>query len=249
VPRKGVDNAIRALGLLGREHGLAPRLLVVGGSDRVPDPTRLPELARLMAIADEEGVLDRVEFVGRRDRAELAAYYNAADIFVTTPWYEPFGITPLEAMACGTPVIGSNVGGIKFSVRDGETGYLVPPNDPAALAERIAHLYRHPKLLALLGRQAIRRVNDLFTWDRVATGIADVYEEVVRVAELSEPDASDRRARDTPPRRTSPEHQVVAAEATPAAAGAPRTQRTQEVPRLPVHRSTAAARRPGGTRR
>jgi phosphoheptose isomerase len=81
------------------------------------------------------------------------------------------------------------VGGIKFSVRDGETGYLVPPNDPDALAERAAHLYRHPKLLAVQGRQAIRRVNDLFTWERVTAGIATAYEEVVvsgRVARRQE---------------------------------------------------------------
>jgi phosphoheptose isomerase len=98
---------------------------------------------------------------------------------VTTPWYEPFGITPVEAMACGTPVIGSNVGGIKFTVRDGETGYLVPPDDPAAIAERIAHLFRHPRLLNVFRRQAIRRVNDLFTWHSVATGVAAVYEDVL----------------------------------------------------------------------
>ena len=101
-----------------------------------------------------EGVADRVTFVGSRSRDELKYYYSAADVFVTTPWYEPFGITPLEAMACGTPVVGSNVGGIKFTVRDGETGYLVPAKDPAALAERIAYLYQNPKLLGVLSRQA-----------------------------------------------------------------------------------------------
>src|ERR687886_510592 len=111
--------------------------------------------------------------------------WGAADMFITTPWYEPFGITPLEAMACGTPVVGANVGGIKFSVRDGETGYLVPPSDPAALAERLAHLYRHPRLLSVLGRQAIRRVNDLFTWERVAGSMASLYDEVLVAQRLS----------------------------------------------------------------
>jgi hypothetical protein len=82
-------------------------------------------------------------------------------------------------MVCGTPVIGTNVGGIKFTVRDGETGYLVAPKDPVAIAERIAHLYQHPKLMALLSGQAVRRVNDLFTWKRVAKGMMDVYEEVL----------------------------------------------------------------------
>jgi phosphoheptose isomerase len=179
VPRKGVDNAIRGLGSLVHDRGVPARLLVVGGSTREPDLDADPELARLAEVAREARVEDRVEFVGRRDRHELATYYNAADIFISTPWYEPFGITPLEAMACGTPVLGSNVGGIKFSVRDGETGYLVPPNDPATLAERAAHLYKHPKLMTVFGRQAIRRVNDLFTWERVAASMAALYDDVL----------------------------------------------------------------------
>src|SRR5207245_2582946 len=86
------------------------------------------------------------------------------------------------AMACGTPVIGSNVGGIKYSVRDGETGYLVPPRDPDVLAERLAYLYQQPKVMSLLSRQAIRRANDLFTWEKVATSVAAVYEEVLAAA-------------------------------------------------------------------
>src|SRR5207302_4451634 len=121
----------------------------------------------LQEVAREEGVAERVTFVGRRDRNELAAYYSAADVFVSTPWYEPFGITPVEAMACGTPVVGSNVGGIKFTVRDNETGYLVPPRDPEALAERLSYMYRHPKIRSLLWRQGRQRVRDLFTSQKV----------------------------------------------------------------------------------
>jgi D-inositol-3-phosphate glycosyltransferase len=109
----------------------------------------------------------------------LRWFFSAADIFVSTPWYEPFGITPVEAMACGTPVIGSNVGGVKFSVRDAETGYLVPARDPDALAERIAHLYAHPKLLEAFSEQAKVRANDLFTWGRSARAIAGVYEDIL----------------------------------------------------------------------
>jgi phosphoheptose isomerase len=195
VPRKGVDTVIRAVARLEEEHGTKVRLVIVGGPDRDPDLEGTPELARLAAIAEDEGVADRVSFVGRRDRAELKAYYNAADIFVSTPWYEPFGITPVEAMACGTPVVGSRVGGIKYSVRDGETGYLVPPNDPSALAERVAHLYRHPKLLSVFGRQAIHRANDLFTWERVANGVAGVYEDVLLEGRLARHDEAERLAR------------------------------------------------------
>src|SRR4029453_827044 len=81
------------------------------------------------------------------------------------------------------PVIGANVGGIKFTVRDGETGYLVAPDKPEALAERIAHLYRHPRLLGLFRRQAIKRANDLFTWEGVATGAAALYGDVLAAGE------------------------------------------------------------------
>ncbi len=179
VPRKGVDAVIRGVARLRRDHGVSARLLIVGGETNDPDPGATPEIGRLQAIARDEGVADAVVFVGRRGREMLRHYYSAADVFVTTPWYEPFGITPVEAMACGTPVIGANVGGIKFTVRDGETGYLVPPEDPGAIAERIAHLFRHPRLMTVFRRQAIRRANDLFTWRHVASGVATLYEEVL----------------------------------------------------------------------
>ncbi|MFN2489997.1 MAG: glycosyltransferase [Actinomycetota bacterium] len=182
VPRKGVETVVRAFARLCNEHAVTARLLLVGGESEEPDPIQTPELGRLARIAEEEGIAPRVTLVGRRSREALRWYFSAADVFVSTPWYEPFGMTPVEAMACGTPVVGSNVGGIKFSVRDGETGYLVPPRDPEALAERIAHLYAHPKLMATLARQAIRRANDLFTWATVARSIAYVYEGVLAQA-------------------------------------------------------------------
>ena len=178
VPRKGVDNVIRALALLPRE--VPARLLIVGGESREPDERATPEIGRLRRIAQECGIADRVEFLGQRQRAELPACYAAADVFCSTPWYEPFGITPLEAMACGTPVIGSAVGGIKYSVVDGVTGYLVPPHDAAALAERLAQLHANPSLAQALGRAGIRRVRSLFTWEQVARQLAEVYAEVRR---------------------------------------------------------------------
>jgi glycosyltransferase involved in cell wall biosynthesis/phosphoheptose isomerase len=179
VPRKGVDTAIRGFGRLIKQHGVPARLLIVGGESEDANPELTPEIGRLLAIAQEEGVANYVNFRGRRGRETLKYYYSAADVFVTVPWYEPFGITPVEAMACGTPVVGSNVGGIKYTVRDGETGYLVPPKDPDGLGERLAYLYQHPKLLSMLSRQAIRRANDLFTWKKIAAAVAAVYEEVL----------------------------------------------------------------------
>jgi glycosyltransferase involved in cell wall biosynthesis len=109
----------------------------------------------------------------------LKYYYSAADVFVTAPWYEPFGITPVEAMACGTPVIASNVGGLKFTVLDGETGFLAPPRDPDALSERLADFFARPDRAATMSQLAICRANELFTWRQVSRQIADVYEEVL----------------------------------------------------------------------
>src|SRR5690606_28363167 len=106
--------------------------------------------------------------------------YSAADVFVTTPWYEPFGITPVEAMACARPVIGAAVGGIQDTVLDGRTGYLVPPNDPEALAGRIARIAAQPELGYRMGRAGLARARRLFTWKRVAQDLVEVYESAVR---------------------------------------------------------------------
>jgi len=173
VPRKGVDTVIEALAKLKYKEERV-RLVIVGG-----DADTAEELQRLRQLAGRLRISDKVIFAGQRSREELKYYYAAADIFITTPWYEPFGITPLEAMACGTPVIGSNVGGIKFSVADGHTGLLVPPKDPEALAVKIGSLLRSPARLKDMGSNAIRRINKLFTWQLVAQDMSTVYEKIL----------------------------------------------------------------------
>jgi phosphoheptose isomerase/glycosyltransferase involved in cell wall biosynthesis len=181
VPRKGVDTAVEAFARLVDDHGWSRgRLLIVGGESETPDPIATPEIGRLSTLARTLGIDDRVTFVGRRSRAELRMYYSAADVFVTVPWYEPFGITPVEAMACGTPVVGADVGGIRFSVLDGETGYLVPAHDPATVADRVARIVADPELRERLSRQAIARAERLFTWAKVTTSLEIVYRDVVR---------------------------------------------------------------------
>jgi D-inositol-3-phosphate glycosyltransferase len=187
VPRKGVDTTLEAFSLVRRRYRIPAKLLIVGGEPGDP------ERARLQSIARSEGVDDHVIFGGRCGRESLRWYYSAADLFVSTPWYEPFGITPVEAMACGTPVIGSNVGGIKFSVRDGETGYLVPPKDPGATAAKIAHLLKNPKLLRAFSAQAHRRSHDLFNWKTIASSLETVYEDVIAAGSPSRK-ALDERA-------------------------------------------------------
>jgi phosphoheptose isomerase len=190
VPRKGVDTLVRALGMLRHEHELEPRLLVVGGDSDQPDPGKTPEIGRLSAIARDEGVDDLVTFTGRRERDCIRYYYSAADVFVTTPAYEPFGMTPLEAMACARPVIGAKVGGIKYTVEHGMTGFLVPPGDAGALAERLAFLLRNPEVAERMGRAGLERARARFTWTGVTKLIASVYESV-----LSQPARTSSAAR------------------------------------------------------
>jgi len=175
VPRKGVDTLVEAFALL--PDRLDARLVIVGG-----EPGGSPEADRLAVLARELGIAERVAFAGSRPQSELYRYYGAADAAVTVPHYEPFGMTPLEAMACATPVVGACVGGIKTSVADDETGYLVPPKDPEALASRLARLLSDPALRRRMGRAARRRIEDHYTWERVATLADATFSEVVREA-------------------------------------------------------------------
>lgn len=186
VPRKGVDNGILALKYL-RNLKKKVRLVIVGGDTDDPDLSSSPEIGRMMLLAKDEGVIDNICFAGRKQRHLLKYYFSAADIFITTPWYEPFGITPLESMACGTPVIGSNVGGIRYSVKDGETGYLVPPKDPGALAEKIAHLLSNPTIMKKMKSRSIQRVQQQFTWQRIAEHMHDLYTEILSGEPIRKP--------------------------------------------------------------
>jgi D-inositol-3-phosphate glycosyltransferase len=177
VPRKGIETVIRAMTILSKRFNISAKLLVVGGNSDHADSKSTPEIGRLRLIAIEQKVHRQIVFLGRKPRNLLKFYYNAADVFVTTPLYEPFGITPLESMACGTPVIGSNVGGIKFTVQDGATGFLVPPEDPEKLAEKMAQCFGNDALLKSLKSQAIRRAG-LFIWPNIVYSVESLYQEV-----------------------------------------------------------------------
>ncbi len=175
VPRKGIDNVIEALAILRARHEVDAQLLVVGGETDAQADGAAPELCRLRALAGRLGIAEHVLFTGRKERAELRYYYGAADVFVTTPWYEPFGITPVEAMACARPVIGADVGGIKSTVIDGDTGFLVPARNPDALAARLSVLHRDPALARRMGSAGRRRACRFYTWRTVAQQAVAIY--------------------------------------------------------------------------
>jgi glycosyltransferase involved in cell wall biosynthesis len=172
VPRKGVDDVIRALVRLPSVE------LVVAGGPADRDLDRDPEVRRLRDVARAHGVGDRVRFVGSVPRPEVPDLIRSADVVVSAPWYEPFGIVPVEAMACGRPVVGTAVGGLLDTVVPGRTGLLVPPRDPMALAEAIGQLLANPSLRARMGDEAVARVRQHFTWDQVARATLDVYDAV-----------------------------------------------------------------------
>ncbi|MDP9370298.1 MAG: glycosyltransferase, partial [Chloroflexota bacterium] len=182
LPRKDVRNVVRAFASLVRDREAAgrpaPKLLLVGGETGAPDPTATPEIGVLQGMAADLGVADLVCFTGNCQQDVLHRYYGASDVVVTTPWYEPFGLTPLEGMACGRPVVGSAVGGITFTIAEGVTGFLVPPRDPEALAARLRELLDRPGLRDRMGRAARERVERFFTWPTVAERTAALYEEL-----------------------------------------------------------------------
>ena len=172
VPRKGVDLVIRSLPYLKAAGFADVELLIVGGGERGQDP----EAQRLLGLAHDLGVADQVELRGQVPREAMPAIFRSADVVACTPWYEPFGIVPLEAMACGIPVVAAAVGGLTDSVVDHGTGLHVPPKDPAAIAEAVAMLLASPALRAKLGRAGERRAKARFSWNRVAAETEKAYQ-------------------------------------------------------------------------
>lgn len=179
LPRKDPRNIVRAVALLARQTDRPVKLMLVGGETAEPDPLLTPELGALQQLAAELGIADRVISYGKRQPDVLHEYYSAGDVAVTTPWYEPFGLTPLEGMACGRPVIGSAVGGLRFTIQHGETGLLVPPRDPEALATALRQLLEQPALAAQMGQAARARVEREFTWGTVADRTAALYQSLL----------------------------------------------------------------------
>jgi glycosyltransferase involved in cell wall biosynthesis len=173
VERKGQDDAVRALRAVPDAE-----LVVVGGPPAdVIDAD--PEVRRLRAIAEEEGVADRLTFAGAVPRADVPAWVRSADVVLAVPWYEPFGITPLEAMACGRPVVATAVGGLQDSVADGVTGDLVPPRDPDALGAALAALLADDERRAAYGAAGVRRARTRYRWSRVVADTETVYRQVL----------------------------------------------------------------------
>jgi len=172
VERKGQDDAVRAL------RAVPDAELVVVGGPPAEAVDADPEVRRLRAIAAEAGVGDRLCFAGAVARADVPAWVRSADVVLAVPWYEPFGITPLEAMACGRPVVATAVGGLVDTVVDGVTGDLVPPRDPQRLGEVLAALLADDQRRAAYGAAGVKRARARYRLSRVVAATETVYGQV-----------------------------------------------------------------------
>ncbi len=166
---KGIDVLIRAAAQLEGRF----QLVVVGGDEKDSDRRETLE-----SLATELGVRGKVVFLDAVPHDELPTVYNASDICVMPSYYESFGLVALEAMACGVPVVASRVGGLKETVQDGRTGYLVPWRCPEPFAERLDLLLTNEPLRLNLGEEA-RRVSENFRWSAVAEQVEGVYHDLV----------------------------------------------------------------------
>jgi D-inositol-3-phosphate glycosyltransferase len=135
-------------------------------------------MGRLQKMCLDLGLDDMILFLGKRSQITLPYYYAAAEVVVMPSHYESFGMVALEAMACGTPVIASRVGGLAHLIQDGETGYFVPAQDPHALAEKLRLLFVDNALRIRLGAQAAHYAQD-FGWEMITSKVVAVYQEMV----------------------------------------------------------------------
>ncbi len=178
-PLKGLDTLIKAVACL-RVRDLAEpvHLAVIGGDPDAAPVEMSTEMARIQKMCDDLTVGKMVAFLGKRDQDTLPYYYSAAELVVMPSHYESFGMVALEAMACGTPVIASQVGGLAFLVQDGITGYQVPDGDDKALCEKLTALLGDTSLRRSMGKKAGEYARN-YAWQKIATQIVGVYQDMI----------------------------------------------------------------------
>jgi D-inositol-3-phosphate glycosyltransferase len=173
-PLKGVDTLIQAMSCLQWKEERPVHLAIIGGDPGASPEEMSAEMARLQKLCDDLAVGQTVVFLGKRDQDKLPYYYSAAELVVMPSHYESFGMVALEAMACGTPVIASEVGGLAYLVRDGETGFTIPDQEPDTLCEKISWLLNDHHLHETMSQRAVEYAQD-YAWEKIAKQIVDVY--------------------------------------------------------------------------
>jgi D-inositol-3-phosphate glycosyltransferase len=178
-PLKGVDTLLEAMSCLQKKESRPVHLAIIGGDPSASPEEMNAEMARLMNLCEALGLDQSVVFLGVRDQDKLSYYYSAAEVVVMPSHYESFGMVALEAMACGTPVIASEVGGLGYLVRDGETGFTIPAEEPETLCEKLSWLLNDSDLHASMSKRAVEYAQD-YAWEKIAKQIVDVYEGLVK---------------------------------------------------------------------
>lgn len=171
--RKGIETLVRAVGQ-SKLRGKQDIKLIIGGGSR-PGQSDGLERERIESIVAELGMTEFTVFPGRLGDDILPVYYAAADVCVVPSHYEPFGLVAIEAMASGTPVVASDVGGLQFTVVPEETGLLAPPKDDVAFAAAIDRILLDSDFRNRLGQAARVRVENMFSWEGVARQLSDLY--------------------------------------------------------------------------
>ncbi len=178
-PLKGIDTLMKAIAIM-RQEEIDVCLAVIGGETDTSEKCETEEMARLRAIREEIGLVDLVAFLGKRSQDTLPYYYSAAEAVVVPSHYESFGMVALEAMACGTPVVASQVGGLAYLVQDGITGFTVPNDDPKALAKKLTKLLNNPELREEMCVNATMFAQE-YSWDKVTANVVEVYKDVLGI--------------------------------------------------------------------
>jgi D-inositol-3-phosphate glycosyltransferase len=177
-PLKGLNVLIEAIGIMRDNDVLKENpfcLAIIGGEPDEYGEGANNELNRVKELAGQYGLQELITFLGNRSQDSLPYYYSAAEAVVVPSHYESFGMVALEAMACGTPVVASQIGGLAYLVQNGVTGYTVPVDDPKELADRITSVLQDPSLRDRLGNQAVKVAQD-YAWDKIAAKLRPVYE-------------------------------------------------------------------------
>ncbi len=178
---KGIDVLLNALALMKQQGVFATHphyLAIIGGDPDGSNQSLTAEMARIKELCKELGIGDLVVFLGKRDQETLPYYYSAAEVLIMPSHYESFGLVALEAMACGTPVVASQIGGLGFLVQDGVTGYVVPDGDAQMLSQKLTQLIQNPDLLNRLGNQAAEYAVN-YRWENITQQILEVYHQLL----------------------------------------------------------------------
>lgn len=187
-PLKGIETLLQAAALMRGNGALVfdpVRISIIGGDASVSEDVMSHEMARLLRLREELDLENLVTFLGKRSQEILPYYYSAADVVVVPSHYESFGMVALEAMACGTPVVASQIGGLAYLVQDGETGFHIPDQQPELMAEKLTMLLNNGEMHVRFGENAARYAQK-YSWEIITEQILKLYQSSINIYKKEE---------------------------------------------------------------